>query len=129
MLLLFTSMQLGFLKYPTILFFGFGNMAACDFYYLKSSGCCCFTQMMAWVFLSQHLVLSFRSDRPRSSFGAQCEGHASMMGYAIYLFTFYLQLKERARPHLCMDDLKRPMQIFQQLSLTLADLSRPSLRA
>ena len=48
-------------------------------HHLGSSGCCCFTQMTAVMFLSQHLVPLFRNDRQQHPFGAQQVGNAEII--------------------------------------------------
>ena len=69
-----------------------------------------FRQMMAVMFFSQHLVLSFRIDSPRHLFGARRVEHTEMMWYAVCLCAPHSQLQEGARTHLCMDDQKRQRQ-------------------
>ena len=83
-------------------------------------GCCCFTQVIAMIFLSQYLVSSSRSDKPQRSFGVRRVGYAEMMWFAVCSFASHSLLQESERFHSCMDEQKRPMPVRKRLSLTQA---------
>ena len=81
---------------------------------------CWLDQMLAVTELSQHLVSSSKTVRPIISRGAQCIGHVKKMWSAVCSLAPHSHFAEEARPHLCMDEPKRPMPIRRRLSLTQA---------
>ena len=83
---------------------------------------CCLDQMLAVMELIQHLVLSSKSVRPIITQGARCVGHVKIVWSAVCSLAPHSHLAEEARPHLCMDELKRPTPVRRRLSLTQAVL-------
>ena len=49
-------------------------------------------------------------------------GHVKIMWSAVCSLAPYSHFAEEARPHLCMDEPKRPMPVRRRLSLTQAVL-------
>ena len=83
---------------------------------------CCLDQMLAVMELSQHLVSSSKTVRPIIPRGAQCVGHVEIMWSAVCALAPHLHFAEGARPHLCMEETKRPTPVRRRLSLTQAVL-------
>ena len=77
---------------------------------------CCPHQMLAMTELSQQLVLSSKTFRPIIPHGARCVGHVKIMWSAVFLLAPHSQFAEKARPHLWMDEPKRPMPVRRQLT-------------
>ena len=69
-----------------------------------------------------HLALSSKTVRPIISRGARCMGHVKIMWSAVCSLAPHLHFAEEARPHLCMDEPKRPTPVRRRLSLTQAVL-------
>ena len=84
----------------------------------------CLGQMLTVRNFSQHLVSSSKTIRPNIPRGARCMGHCEMMWSAVYLLAPHSQFVREARPHLYMDEQKRPTPESRRLSLTKADLGR-----
>ena len=78
--------------------------------------------MLAVVELSQHLVSSSKTVRPIIPRGARCAGHVKIMWSAVCSLAPHSRFAEGAKPHLCMDELKRPTPVRMRLSLTQAVL-------
>ena len=85
---------------------------------------CCLDQMLAVIELSQHLVLSSKTVRLIIPRGARCMEHVKRMWSAVCSLAPNSQFAEEARPHLCMDEPKRPTPVRWRLSLTQAVLVR-----
>ena len=83
---------------------------------------CCPDQMLAVMELSQHLVSLSKTVRPVIPRGARCVGHVRIMWSAVCSQAPHSQFAEEARPHLCMDEQKRPTSVCRRLSLTQAVL-------
>ena len=79
---------------------------------------CCLDQMLAVMELSQHLVSSSKTVRLIIPRGARCMEHAKIMWSAICSLAPHWHFAEEARPHLCMNEPKRPTQVRRRLSLT-----------
>ena len=71
---------------------------------------CCLDQMLAVIELSQHLVSSSKTVRPIIPRGARCVGHVKILWSVVCSLAPYSHFAEGARPHLCMDEPKRPGQ-------------------
>ena len=91
-----------------------------SFYHLNLM--CCLDQMLAVIELSQNLVSSSKTVRPIIPRGARCVGHVKKMWFAVCSLAPHSHFAEEARPHLCMDEPKRPTPVRRQLSLTQAFL-------
>ena len=89
----------------------------------------CLNQMLAVVLLSQHLVLSSKTIRPRAPCGARCIGHTVSTWCAVCSEVPHSQFGEGARPHLCMDEWNHPTPVLRWLSLTQAAWGKPILTA
>ena len=74
---------------------------------------------------SQHLVSSSKTVRPSIPRGARCVGHCEIMWSAVCLVAPHSQFATGARPHLYMDEPKRPTPERRRLSLTQAALGKP----
>ena len=85
----------------------------------------CLGQMLTVRDFSQHLVSSSKTIRPNIPRGARCMGHCEMMWSAVCSLAPHSQFVRGARPHLCMDEQKRPTPERRRLSLTQAALGRP----
>ena len=83
---------------------------------------CCLDQILAVMELSQHLVLSFKTVRPIIPQSARCLQYVEIMWSAVCSLAPHTQFVEEARPHLCMDESKRPTPARRRLSLTQAVL-------
>ena len=83
---------------------------------------CCLDQLLAVMELSQHLVLSSKTVRPIIPRSARCMRHVKIMWSAICPLAPHSHFAEGARPHLCMDELKRSTPVRRRLSLTVAVL-------
>ena len=83
---------------------------------------CCLDQMLAVTDLSQHLVSSSKTVRPIIPLGARCMEHVKIMWSAVCLLAPHSHFAEEARPHLCMDEPKRPAPVHSRWSLTQAVL-------
>ena len=81
---------------------------------------CCLDQMLAVTELSQHLVSSSKTVRPIIPQGARCMGDVKITWSAVCLLAPHSQFPEEARPHLCMNEPKRPTPARRRLSLTQA---------
>ena len=68
--------------------------------------------------LSQPLVSLSKTVRPIIPRGARCLGHVEIMWSAVCSLAPHSQFAEKARPHLCMDETKRPTLLHKQLGLT-----------
>ena len=79
-------------------------------------------QMLAVIELSQHLVSSSKTVRPVIPRGARCEGRVKTMWSAVLSLAPHSHFAEEARPHLCMDEPKRPTPVCRRLSLSQAVL-------
>ena len=84
----------------------------------------CLGQMLTAMEFSQHLVSSSKTVRPDIPRGARCVGQCEIMWSAVCSVAPHSQFGEGARPHLCMDDLKRPTPERRRLSLTQAVLGK-----
>ena len=78
---------------------------------------CCLDQILAVMELSQHLVSSFKTVRPIISQDARCMGHVKIMWSAVCSLAPHLHFADEARPHLCMDEPKRPTPVHRRLGL------------
>ena len=85
----------------------------------------CLGQMLTVRDFSQHLVSSSKTIRPNIPRGARCMGHCEMMWSAVCSLAPHSQFARGARPHLYMDEQKRPTPERRRLSLTQAALGRP----
>ena len=83
---------------------------------------CCLDQLLAKMELSQHLVSSFKTVRPITPRGDRCMGRVKIMWSAVFSLAPYAHFAEGARPHLCVDEPKRPTPVRRRLSLTQAVL-------
>ena len=83
---------------------------------------CRLDQMLAVLELSQHLVLPSKTVRPIIPGGALCVRHVKIMWFAVPSLVPHSHFTEGARPHLCMDEPKRPTPVRRRLSVTLAVL-------
>ena len=77
----------------------------------------CLVQMMAVTELSQNLVSSSKTVRSIIPRGTRCMEHAKIMWYAVCSLAPHSDFAEEARPHLCMDELKRPTPVRRRLNL------------
>ena len=68
----------------------------------------CLDQMLAVTELSQHLVSSSKTVRPIISRSARCMGHVKIMWSTVCSLAPHSHFAEKARPHLCRDEPKRP---------------------
>ena len=82
-------------------------------------------QMLAVMMLSQHRVLSSKTVRPRTPFGARCIGHAISTWSAVWSEAPHMQFGEGAITHLCMDEWNHPTPVLKRLSLTQAVWGKP----
>ena len=73
---------------------------------------------------SQHLVSSSKTVRPNIPRGARCVGHCEIMWSAVCSLAPHSQFGKGARPHLYMDEPKRPTPERRRLSLTQEALGR-----
>ena len=80
--------------------------------------------MLAVVVLSQHRVASCKTCRPRVPLGIWCMRHKDMTGSAVCSVAPHSQCGDGARPHLNMDEWKRPTPIRRRLSLDQDVLGR-----
>ena len=71
---------------------------------------------------SQHLVLSSKTIRPNIHLGAGCMVHCEMVWSGVCSLASHSQFVRGARPHLYMDERKRPTPERRRLSLTQAAL-------
>ena len=85
----------------------------------------CLGQMLTVRDFSQHLVSSSKTIRPNIPRGSRCMGHCEMMWSAVCSLAPHSQFARGARPHLYMDEQKRPTPERRRLSLTQAALGRP----
>ena len=72
---------------------------------------CCRDQMLEVTELSQHLVMSSKTVRPIISRCARCMGHVKITWSAVFSLAPHSHFTEEERPHLCMDEPKRPCQV------------------
>ena len=93
-----------------------------SFYYF--SQLYCLDQMLAVIELNQHLVSSSKTVRLIIPRDARCMGHVKIIWSAVCSLASHSHFAEAARPHLCMDEPKRPMPVRRQLSLTQAVLNK-----
>ena len=77
---------------------------------------CYLDQMLAVIESSQHFVSSSKTVRPIIPRGARCVGHVKIMWSAVCSLAPHLHFAEEARPHLCMDEPKRPKPVRRRLS-------------
>ena len=85
----------------------------------------CLGQMLTMRDFSQHLVSSSKTIRPNISRGARCMGHCEMMWSVVCSLAPHSQFVRGARPHLYMDEQKRPTPERRRLNLTQAAQGRP----
>ena len=85
----------------------------------------CLGQMLTVRDFSQHLVSLSKTIRPNIPRGARCMGHCEIMWSAVCSLAPHSQFARGARPHLYMDEQKRPTPERRRLSLTQAALGRP----
>ena len=85
----------------------------------------CLDQMLSVRDFSQQLVLFSKTIRPNITRGARCMGHCEMMWSTVCSLAPHSQFVRGARPHLYMDEQKRPTPERRRLSLTQAALGRP----
>ena len=78
--------------------------------------------MLAVMKLRQHLVSSSKTVIPIIARGARCVGHAKIMLSAVCLLAPHSHFAEEAKPHLCIDEPKRPTPVCRRLSLIQAFL-------
>ena len=83
---------------------------------------CCPDQMLAVMELSQHIVSSSKTVRPIIPRGPGCMGHVKIMRSTVCSLATHSHFAEEARPHLCMDEPKRPTPVRRRLSFTQAVL-------
>ena len=74
--------------------------------------------------IEPHLVSLPKAVRPIIPRGARRVGHVKIMWSAVCLLAPHSQFGEEARPHLCMDEPKRPTPLRRRLSLTQAVLAK-----
>ena len=91
-----------------------------SFYHLKLL--CYLDQMLAVMELIQDLVSSSKTVRPIIPRGARCMGHVKIMRFKVCSLAPHSHFAEEARPHLCMEEPKRPTPVRRLLSLTQAIL-------
>ena len=89
---------------------------------------CCPDQMLVVMELSQHLISSSKTVIHIIPQSAQCMGHAKIMWSAVCLLAPHLHFAEEARPHLCMNEPKRPTPVRRRLSLAHAVLIKLILK-
>ena len=77
------------------------------------------------VLLSQHRVLSSKTDRSCAPCGARCIEHAVSTWSAVFSEAPHSQFGEGTRPHLCMDEWNCPTPVRRRLSLTQASRGKP----
>ena len=68
-------------------------------------------QMLAVIELSQHLILPSKTIRPIIPRDARCVGNVKIMWSAVRSLAPHSHFVEGARPHLCMDETKRPTPV------------------
>ena len=83
---------------------------------------CCLDQMLAVTELSQYLVWSSTTVRTIISRGFRCMGHGKIIWSAVCSLALHSHFAEEARPHLYIDEPKRPTTVHRRLSLTQAVL-------
>ena len=83
---------------------------------------CWLDQMLVVMELSLHLVSSSKTVRPIIPRGARFVGDVEIMWSAVCSLAPDSHFTEKARPHLCMDEPKRPTPVRKRLSLTQAVL-------
>ena len=83
---------------------------------------CCLDQMLAEMELSQHLVSLSKTVRPIIPRGSRCMGHVKIMWWAVCSLAPHSHFAEEAKPHLYMDEPKRPTPVRRRLNLTQAVL-------
>ena len=83
---------------------------------------CCLDQVVAVMELSQHLVSSSKTVRPIIPWGARCTEDVKIMLSEVCLLAPHSHFAEEARPHLRIDEPKRPTPGRRRLSLTQAVL-------
>ena len=93
-----------------------------SFYHPKPLDCP--GQMLTAREFSQHLVSSSKTVRPNIPRGARCVGHCEIMWSAVCSVAPHSQFEKGTRPHLYMDEPKRPTPERRRLSLTQAALGR-----
>ena len=71
---------------------------------------------------SQHLVSSSKTVRPITPRDARCMRNVKIMWSPVCSLAPHSHLAEEVRPHLCMDESKRPKPVRRRLSLTQAAL-------
>ena len=98
------------------------RMGTEGFSFYRPNLLCCLDQILAVIESSQHLVSSFKTVRPIFPRGARCVGHVEIMCSAVCSLPPHSHFAEEARPHLCMDEPKRPTSIRRQLISTQAVL-------
>ena len=98
------------------------RMATEGLSFYHSSLLCRLDHMLAVIELSQHFISSSKTVRPIILRGARCTGHVKTMWSAVCSLAPRSHFAEQARPHLCMDELKRPTPVRRRLSLTQAVL-------
>ena len=85
----------------------------------------CLGQMLTEREFRHHLVSSSKTTRPDFSRGARCVGQWEIMWSAVCSVAPHSQCGEGARPHLYMDEQKRPTPERKRLSFTQAALGKP----
>ena len=72
-------------------------------------------EMLAVMLLSQHLVSSSKTVRPRALCGAQCIGHAIRMWPVVFSEALHSQFSEEVRFYLSIDKWSCPTPVCRQL--------------
>ena len=85
---------------------------------------CCLDQMLAVMKLRQYLVSSSKTVRPIIPENARCMRYVKTMWSAVYLLVPHSHFAKKVRPHLCMEEPKRPTPVCRQLSLTKVVLAK-----
>ena len=83
---------------------------------------CCLDQILAVMDLIQDLVSSSKTVRPIILRGARCMGHVKIMQFKVCSLAPHSHFAEEARPHLYMEEPKRPTPVRRLLSLIQAIL-------
>ena len=86
-------------------------MGAKGLFFYHPSLLYCPDQMLAVMWLSQHLVSSSKSVRPIIPQGTRCVAHVKKTLSAVFSLLPHLHFAEEAKPHLCMDEPKRPTPV------------------
>ena len=100
------------------------RMAIEDLSFYHPGLLCCLDQVLAVVELSQYLVWSSITVRLIIPRDARCVRHVKIMWSAVCSLARHSHFAEGARPHLCMNELKRPTPVQRRLSLIQAVLAK-----